>query len=87
MIEIINQFNIEGEIKSYERLVEALSSFAGTCAMKLRLEKSCCSNISVFILTNPHNSNIEQRHSYLTLQFTLEIKLNLFVQTSGQTRR
>ena len=57
------------EIKSYERLVEALSSFAGTCAMKLRLEKSCCSNISVFILTNPHNSNIEQRHSYLTLQF------------------
>ena len=37
--------------------------------MKLRLQKSCCSNISVFILTNPHNSNIEQQHSYLTLQF------------------
>ena len=55
--------------------------------MKLRLEKSCCSNISVFILTNPHNSNIEQRRSYLTLQFRLEIKANLFVQTSGQTRR
>ena len=57
------------EIQSYTRLVEALSSFASSCAMKLRLQKSCCSNISVFILTNPHNSNIEQQHSYLTLQF------------------
>jgi len=41
------------EIKELKKLKAAIGVFANTCATKLRKEKSCCTNISVFLSTNP----------------------------------
>lgn len=48
------------EVKTIEELREAISSFANTCAYKLRQQKSCAKRISVFILTNRHKPNAKQ---------------------------
>ena len=57
------------EITDYKRIKEAVSTFANTCATKLRKEKSCCSKISVFLMTNPYKPNAKQYHPYITLDF------------------
>lgn len=57
------------EIKDYKRIKEAVSAFANTCATKLRKEKSCCSNISVFLMTNAYKPNAKQYHPHITLDF------------------
>ncbi len=57
------------EIKDYIRIREAISTFANTCAIKLRKEKSCCSKILVFLMTNPYNPNAKQYHPHITLDF------------------
>ncbi|MBT3560121.1 MAG: Y-family DNA polymerase [Flavobacteriaceae bacterium] len=59
------------EVKSCKKLSEAVSTFANTCATKLRKEKSCCSKISVFITTNPFKPNMKQYHPYITLNFEI----------------
>ena len=48
------------EIKELNKLKEAVSSHANTCAIKLREEKSCCSTISVFLSTNPFKPQAKQ---------------------------
>ena len=35
------------------KLKEAVGSYANNCATKLRYQKSCCTNVSVFLSTNP----------------------------------
>ena len=52
-----------------QSIKQAVSTFANTCATKLRKEKSCCSKISVFLMTNPHKPNVKQYHPYITLDF------------------
>ena len=71
------------EIKSYERLVEALSSFAGTCAMKLRLEKSCCSNISVFIPQACEQLKVLQLLSAIRNQGSVNKRPRVDIERSG----
>lgn len=41
-------------------LNERVSTFAVSCAEKLRRQKSCCNLISVFILTNEHRKELNQ---------------------------
>ena len=40
-------------IVELSRLKEAIGSYANTCAIKLRQQKSCCTKVSVFLSTNP----------------------------------
>ena len=41
------------DVKTLQELEEAIASYASTCAMKLRKEKSLTSSILVFVKTNP----------------------------------
>ena len=41
------------DVKKHHELEEAVASYASTCAMKLRKEKSLTSSILVFVKTNP----------------------------------
>jgi DNA polymerase V len=62
------------EIKELSELREAVSSHANTCAIKLRKEKSCCSNISIFLSTNPFKSQSKQHYPYIV--FNLDVPTN-----------
>lgn len=62
------------EIKELNKLKEAVSSHANTCATKLRKEKSCCSTISVFLSTNPFKPQAKQYHPYRV--FNLDVPTN-----------
>jgi len=44
----------------YELVKERVSTFAVTCAEKLRKQKSCCNAIMVFIHTNGHRKDLPQ---------------------------
>jgi len=57
------------EIKKYSLIKEAVNNFANNCARKLREEKSCCSKVSVFLMTNPYKSKSKQYHQKITLFF------------------
>lgn len=52
-------------------LEERISTFAVTCAEKLRLQKSCCNSVMVFIQTNRHRVDLPQysRNIVLNLPF------------------
>ena len=52
------------EIKELSKLKEAIASHANTCATKLRKEKSCCTNVSVFLSTNPFKPQAKQYNPY-----------------------
>ena len=56
------------EVKELSKLKEAISSYANTCARKLREEKSCCASISVFINTNPFKPQAKQYNPYKVIQ-------------------
>tara|TARA_B100001029_G_scaffold129707_1_gene108661 strand:- start:272 stop:1522 length:1251 start_codon:yes stop_codon:yes gene_type:complete len=58
------------ETKNYNLIKEAISNFANNCAIKLRNEKSCCSKLTVFLMTNFYKPNIKQYHPKTTLFFT-----------------
>jgi DNA polymerase V len=42
------------------KMAEALANYAASCASKLRLEKTCCRSLEVFIQTNPHKTGEDQ---------------------------
>ena len=56
------------EIKEISKLKEVISSYANTCAKKLREEKSCCASIIVFINTNPFKLVTKQYNAYRKIQ-------------------
>ena len=56
------------ETKELTQLKEAIGSHANTCATKLRQEKSCCTNISVFLSTNPFKPQAKQYNPYKVIQ-------------------
>jgi DNA polymerase V len=43
-----------------KQLQERISTFAVSCAEKLRKQKSCCNSLMVFIHTNGHRKDLEQ---------------------------
>tara|TARA_B110000305_G_scaffold219542_1_gene260611 strand:+ start:1754 stop:3007 length:1254 start_codon:yes stop_codon:yes gene_type:complete len=50
---ICNSRSFGMDVKKHHELEEAVASYASTCAMKLRKEKSLTSSILVFVKTNP----------------------------------
>ncbi|WP_291096600.1 Y-family DNA polymerase, partial [Empedobacter sp. UBA7252] len=66
--------SFERKINKYEDLQERVSTFAVSCAEKLRKEHSKCNIISVFVMTN----RFDDKHSFVsnTLSTTLEFDSN-----------
>ncbi len=57
------------DVKELHELREAIASYAATCAMKLRKQKSLASSIYVFIKTNPFKDGTKQYNA--SQKFTL----------------
>ena len=52
--------SFEEDYTEFEQLSERISTFASSCAEKLRKQKSCCNSIMVFIYTNRHRTERPQ---------------------------
>lgn len=60
--------SFEKNYSKIEDLIERVSTFAVTCAEKLRRQKSCCSSIMIFIHTNGHRSDLPQYTKNIVMQ-------------------
>jgi DNA polymerase V len=60
--------SFEKNYSKIEDLIERVSTFAVTCAEKLRRQKSSCSSIMVFIHTNGHRSDLPQYSKNIVMQ-------------------
>ena len=54
-------------VSGIERLKEAVSNYANSCAYKLRKQQGCASRISVFIHTNPFKPTDKQYRGFTSL--------------------
>ncbi len=52
----------------FAELKERITTFAVSCAEKLRKQKSCCNALTVFIYTNPHRHDLPQYSRSITLK-------------------
>ena len=52
--------SFETNYTKLEQISERVSTFAVTCAEKLRKQKSCCNSIMVFVHTNGHRADLPQ---------------------------
>ena len=52
--------SFDSNYKEFAFISERVSTFAATCAEKLRRQKSCCNALMVFIHTNGHRKDLEQ---------------------------
>lgn len=59
--------SFEGNHAGRDFLEERISTFAVTCAEKLRLQKSCCNSVVVFIQTNRHRIDLPQYNRSIVL--------------------
>jgi DNA polymerase V len=50
----------EGMLTDYDSIKERVSTFAVSCAEKLRRQKSCCNVVMVFLHTNYHRKDLAQ---------------------------
>jgi DNA polymerase V len=58
----------ESTYSNFEQLRERVSTFAVLCAEKLRKQNSCCSALTVFILTDRFRNDLPQYAKSITLQ-------------------
>ncbi len=59
--------SFEGNHAERDFLEERISTFAVSCAEKLRLQKSCCNSVMVFIQTNQHRIDLPQYNRSIVL--------------------
>lgn len=59
--------SFEGNHAERDFLEERISTFAVSCAEKLRLQKSCCNSVVVFIQTNRHRIDLPQYNRSIVL--------------------
>jgi DNA polymerase V len=52
----------------FDDLAERITTFAASCAEKLRSQKSCAHSIMVFILSNFHRKDLPQYHRSIVIQ-------------------
>ena len=57
------------QVSTLKELKEAVSAYAGRCAVKLRQQKSCATSVSVFINTNPFIFSEKQYNAYQQILF------------------
>lgn len=52
--------SFEGNYTLFEQISERVSTFAVSCAEKLRRQDSCCNSLMVFVYTNRHRKDLPQ---------------------------
>ncbi len=60
--------SFEKNYSKIEDLIERVSTFAVTCAEKLRRQKSCCNSIMIFVYTNGHRPELPQYSKNIVMQ-------------------
>jgi DNA polymerase V len=73
--------SFEGNHTERDFLEERISTFAVTCAEKLRLQKSCCNSVMVFIQTNRHRIELPQYNRNIV--FNLPFPTNSSIEISN----
>ena len=71
--------SFETNYTEYEQLAERISTFASSCAEKLRKQNSCCNSLMVFIHTNGHRTDLPQysRNIVVKLPFPTNSSIEL----------
>lgn len=71
--------SFETNYTEFEQLNERISTFASSCAEKLRKQKSCCNSLMVFIHTNGHRKDLPQysRNIVVKLPFPTNSSIEL----------
>lgn len=60
--------SFETNYTKLEQLNERISTFASSCAEKLRKQKSCCNSLMVFIHSNGHRKDLPQYNRTIVVQ-------------------
>lgn len=60
--------SFDSNYTEYQQLAERVSTFAASCAEKLRQQQSCCSSLMVFIHTNGHRKDLPQYSRNIVVQ-------------------
>jgi DNA polymerase V len=71
--------SFESNYTEFEHLNERISTFASSCAEKLRKQNSCCNSLMVFIHTNGHRKDLPQynRNIVIKLPFPTNSSIEL----------
>lgn len=73
--------SFETNYTKFEELAERVSTFASSCAEKLRNQKSCCNSLMVFIHTNGHRKDLPQYSRNIVIK--LPFATNSTIELSG----
>lgn len=73
--------SFETNYTEYEQIAERISTFASSCAEKLRKQNSCCHSISVFIHTNGHRNDLPQYNRNIVIK--LPFPTNSTIELTG----
>ncbi len=73
--------SFERNYTKFEELAERVSTFASSCAEKLRKQKSCCNSLMVFIHTNGHRKDLPQYSRNIVVK--LPYATNSTIELSG----
>ncbi|HWR95086.1 MAG TPA: Y-family DNA polymerase [Flavobacterium sp.] len=73
--------SFETNYTKFEELAERVSTFASSCAEKLRKQKSCCNSLMVFIHTNGHRKDLPQYSRNIVVK--LPYATNSTIELSG----
>jgi len=69
--------SFETNYTEFENVKERVSSFAVSCAEKLRRQNSCCNSIMVFIHTNSHRSELPQYSKNMVIKLPYPTNSNI----------
>lgn len=71
--------SFETNYTEFDQLAERVSTFASSCAEKLRKQNSCCNSLMVFIHTNGHRKDLPQysRNIVIKLPFATNSSIEL----------
>lgn len=73
--------SFESNYTDYQMISERVSTFAVTCAEKLRKQKSCCNALMVFVHTNGHRKDLPQysRNMVMKLPYPTNSSIELSI--------
>ena len=60
--------SFDGNYTKFEQISERVSTFAVSCAEKLRKQNSCCNSLMVFIHSNRHRKDLPQYNRNIVIQ-------------------
>lgn len=69
--------SFETNYTELEQLQERISTFAVSCAEKLRQQNSCCNSVMVFIHTNGHRNDLPQYSRNIVIQLPFPTNSNI----------